>query len=122
MDTIEVLNNLINKLEDMKVRPSDAFNNGYDNGISNSISLLKEEIEKVKLINGIKFVNQNYVQEENPYDLTASLLQDAFTFDLAYLIEINETIFGRDFYQNNILMGNTSEIVEESFYDYKDKN
>ncbi len=45
---VKMLKKLIEKIEDYKDRPSDAFMNGYNIGLDTSISLLNEKIEDIE--------------------------------------------------------------------------
>jgi hypothetical protein len=48
MNTIKILKKLTDKLEDLKDRPSDAFMNGYNNGLDQAILLLEEKIKQIE--------------------------------------------------------------------------
>ena len=50
MDTIKILKKLVDKLEDLKDRPSDAFMNGYNNGLNQAILLLEEKIKQIEAV------------------------------------------------------------------------
>jgi hypothetical protein len=49
-NTIKILKKLIDKLEDLKDRPSDAFMNGYNNGLNQAILLLEEKIKQIEAV------------------------------------------------------------------------
>ena len=50
MDTIKILKKLVDKLKDLKDIPSDAFMNGYNNGLNQAILLLDEKIKQIETI------------------------------------------------------------------------
>jgi len=45
---VKMLNKLIERMEDYKDRPSDAFMNGYNNGLNCAILILKEKIDFIE--------------------------------------------------------------------------
>ena len=45
---IKMLKKLIERIEDYKDRPSDAFMNGYNRGLDTAISLLNERIDCIE--------------------------------------------------------------------------
>ena len=50
MDTIKILKKLVDKLEDLKDRPSDAFMSGYNGGLNQAILLLEEKIKQIEAV------------------------------------------------------------------------
>ena len=45
---VKMLKKLIERIEDYKDKPSDAFMNGYNRGLDTAISLLNEKIEYIE--------------------------------------------------------------------------
>ena len=50
MNTIKILKKLVDKLEDLKDRPSDTFMNGYNNGLNQAILLIEEKIKQIEAV------------------------------------------------------------------------
>jgi hypothetical protein len=50
MDTIKILEKLVEKLRDNQDMPRDAYLSGYNTGLSQAIFLLEEKIRQIKEI------------------------------------------------------------------------
>ena len=48
MKSIKMLKKLIERIEDYKDRPSDAFMNGYNRGLDAAISVIEEKIKVIE--------------------------------------------------------------------------
>ena len=48
MKKVKMLKNLIDRIDDMKDRPRDAFAIGYNNGLDHAISLINEKIADIE--------------------------------------------------------------------------
>lgn len=48
MKKIKMLKKLIERMEDLKDRPSDAFMNGYNTGLDAAISLIEDKIKAIE--------------------------------------------------------------------------
>jgi uncharacterized protein (DUF2164 family) len=48
MKKVKMLKKLIERIEDYKNRPSDAFMNGYNRGLESAISVIEEKIKAME--------------------------------------------------------------------------
>ena len=48
MKKVKMLKNLIERIDDMKDRPRDAFASGYNNGLEHAITLIYEKISDIE--------------------------------------------------------------------------
>ena len=48
MKKVKILKKLIERMEDLKDRPSDAFMNGYNRGLDSAISLIEDKIKAIE--------------------------------------------------------------------------
>lgn len=47
MKKVKILKKLIERIDDMKDRPRDAFSSGYNNGLDHAISLISDKIDEI---------------------------------------------------------------------------
>ena len=48
MKKLKMLKKLIERIDDMKDRPRDAFASGYNNGLDHAISLINDKIDDIE--------------------------------------------------------------------------